>query len=102
MLIYLDESFHGHREAGDIRSPRAVAVAAAGIVFGGGFPRAETAGHRRAAHRAIFYVQCELEAAADEENPTVILCDRGTVDGGAYWPGPEDLWSCVGTTLAEQ
>jgi hypothetical protein len=31
-----------------------------------------------------------------------VLCDRGTVDGGAYWFGPGDLWSAVGTTLAEQ
>lgn len=75
---------------------------AAGIVFGGGFPRAEGAELRRAAQRAIFYVQRELEAAADSDNPAVVLCDRGTVDGGAYWPGPDDLWSSVGTTLAEQ
>lgn len=75
---------------------------AAGIVFGGGFPRLESAGHRRAAQRAIFYVQRELEAAADGDNPAVVMCDRGTVDGGAYWPGPDDLWSSVGTTLDEQ
>jgi hypothetical protein len=24
------------------------------------------------------------------------------VDGAAYWPGPNDLWSSVGTKLAEQ
>jgi len=74
----------------------------AGIVFGGGFPRLEDAGHRRAAQRAIFYVQRELEAAADSDNPAVVMCDRGTVDGGAYWPGPDDLWSAVGTTLGDQ
>jgi hypothetical protein len=28
----------------------------------------------------------------------VVLCDRGTVDGAAYWPGPESFWSAVGTT----
>ena len=27
------------------------------------------------------------------------LCDRGTVDGLAYWPGPDDLWPAVGTSL---
>jgi type II restriction enzyme len=32
----------------------------------------------------------------------VVLCDRGTLDGAAYWPGPGDLWSAVGTTLEEQ
>ncbi len=74
----------------------------AGIVFGGGVPRGEQARLLQAAQRAIFYVQRELESAAESENAAVTLCDRGTVDGGAYWPGPGDLWSAVGTTLAEQ
>ncbi len=30
--------------------------------------------------------------------PAVILCDRGTVDGFAYWPGPGDFWRGLGTT----
>ena len=29
---------------------------------------------------------------------TIALCDRGTVDGVAYWPGPEDFWPTVGTS----
>ena len=74
----------------------------AGIVFGGGFPRLPADPVRRAAQRAIFHVQRELEAAADSADPAVVLCDRGTVDGAAYWPGPETLWSSVGTTRAEQ
>jgi hypothetical protein len=69
---------------------------AASIVFGGGFPRGEGSELRRAAQRAIFYVQRELEAAADANNPAIILCDRGTLDGVAYWPGPDDLLSAVG------
>lgn len=36
---------------------------AASVVFGGGFPRSDTASHRRAAQRAIFHIQRELEAA---------------------------------------
>lgn len=75
---------------------------AAGIVFGGGFARNGNPEWRRAAQRAIFYVERELETAADTENKAVVLCDRGTVDGAAYWPGPGDLWSSVGATLAEQ
>ena len=57
---------------------------------------------RRAAQRAIFRVQVELETIADVERDAVILCDRGTVDGGAYWPGPGELFPEVGTTLTEQ
>jgi len=75
---------------------------AAGIIFGGGFPRGETPELLRAAQRAIFYVQRELEDLGDDGNPAVVVCDRGTVDGAAYWPGPADLWSSVGTTLDEQ
>lgn len=75
---------------------------AAGIVFGGGFPRGESVPLRQAAQRAIFYVQRELETAADSEKPAVVLCDRGTIDGAAYWPSQDGLWSSVGTTLGEQ
>lgn len=74
----------------------------AGIVFGGGFPRRPDLGASQAAQRAIFHIQRELENAAEGQNPAVILCDRGTVDGGAYWSGSPDLWTSVGTTLPAQ
>lgn len=74
----------------------------AGIVFRGGFPRATHGAGLRAVQRAIFYVQRELEATAEGENAAVILCDRGTVDGSAYWPGPDSFWPAVGTTLEAQ
>ena len=70
----------------------------AGIVFGGGFPRDPSDGGRRAGQRAIYFIQRELEAAADSVHPAIVLCDRGTVDGAAYWPGPDSLWASVGTT----
>lgn len=75
---------------------------AAGIVFGGGFPRERRPEVQRAAQRAIFHVQRELEATSAGEDVAIVLCDRGTVDGLAYWPGPEDFWTSVGTTLDEQ
>jgi predicted ATPase len=74
----------------------------AGIVFGGGFPRSAGLEARRAGQRAIFYVQRELEAVAAAEDVAIALCDRGTVDGLAYWPGPEPFWPAVGTSLDEQ
>lgn len=75
---------------------------AAGIVFGGGFPRSPGLEGRRAAQRAIFCVQRQLEATVGGENAAITLCDRGTVDGFAYWPGPEDFWSAVGTSSDEE
>ena len=75
---------------------------AAGIVFGGRFPRNGRVEIQQAAQRAIFHVQRELESTADAENAAVVLCDRGTIDGAAYWNGPGDLFSSVGTTLEQE
>lgn len=66
----------------------AVLPEAASILFGGGFPRGESLPARRAGQRAIARVQMELERMRLEEGKSaVILCDRGTLDGLAYWPG---------------
>lgn len=71
---------------------------AASIVFGGGFPREDDLTCRRAAQRAIFCVQRELEVTGGAHNAAIVLCDRGTIDGLAYWEGPvEDFWSAAGT-----
>lgn len=73
---------------------------AACVVFGGGFAREDDQACRRAAQRAIYYVQRELEVTGDNHNPAIVLCDRGTIDGLAYWPGTaEGFWSSVGATL---
>ena len=70
------------------------------MVFGGGFPREDDAACRRAAQRAIYYLQRELEVVGDNPNPAVVLCDRGTLDGLAYWPGSTDeFWTSLHTTL---
>lgn len=76
---------------------------AASIVFGGGFPRRPTDAMRRGAQRAIFHVQRELEDATKEERRAhVILCDRGVVDGVAYWPDdPSTFWSGIGCTESD-
>jgi hypothetical protein len=71
----------------------------AGIVFGGGFPRDDHPECARAAQRAIFHVQRELEVTADVHGPAIVLCDRGTIDGLAYWPGSfDDFWASTGAT----
>jgi predicted ATPase len=76
---------------------------AAGIVFGGGFPREEELESRRAAQRAIFHVQRQLEVMGDQHNAAIVLCDRGTIDGLAYWPGSEeDFWSSLMASRDEE
>lgn len=78
----------------------AVLPEAASIIFSGGFPRHDSAAARRAAQRAIYHVQIELEhMMRDEDEVAVVLCDRGTIDGVAYWPdSPESYWEALGTT----
>ncbi len=82
----------------------AVLPESASIIFGGGFPRLDTRPARRAAQRAIVHVQMDLERWISEEEPVAVgLCDRGTLDGLAYWPGPpEDFFSELGTTLEKE
>lgn len=80
---------------------------AASIVFGGGFPRHSTGAGQRSAQRAIHHVQVEVERlVTDEARVGIALCDRGTLDGAAYWPTGADegegFWSELGTTPAEQ
>lgn len=71
---------------------------AAGLLFQGGFPRDPAAARRRAAQQAIFHVQRQLEASTEDDNAAIVVCDRGTPDGSAYWAGPGTLWEAVGTT----
>ena len=74
---------------------------AASILFQGGFVRGVSVGARAAAQRAIFHVQRELETTVDAEGGSpIVLCDRGTVDGFAYWPEATDFWTALGTTRA--
>ncbi|HVR79043.1 MAG TPA: ATP-binding protein [Acidimicrobiia bacterium] len=79
----------------------AILPEAATIVFGGGFPRHQTQPGLRAAQRAIYRVQREVEKLVIEERQVAVaLCDRGTVDGLAYWPDPVDtFWEEIGSNL---
>ena len=61
---------------------------AASILFGGGFWRKPSLPAKKAAQRAIYYVQRELEQMVTEDPESgTIICDRGTLDGLAHWPG---------------
>jgi len=63
---------------------------AASIIFNGGFWRRPSIPGRKAVQRAVFHVQREMERLLEEEaEPRFVLCDRGSLDGLAYWPGPE-------------
>lgn len=74
---------------------------AATILYLGGFPRAGEDEVKKATQRAIYHVQLNLEdAQASHYQSRTLLCDRGTVDGAAYWPDSvEDFFSHVGSTF---
>lgn len=82
----------------------AILPEAAGIVFGGGFWRLESPTAKLASQRAIFYIQREMQNLVTEEKKWGIgLCDRGTLDGLAYWNKSSDLfWSTFQTSKEKE
>lgn len=82
-------------------SPRlALIPEAASVLFGGGFPRKSEDGALRCQQRAIYHVQKELEEIyALESKDASFICDRGGLDGLAYWPGDAaDFYANVGSS----
>lgn len=76
----------------------------ASLLFSGGFPRWSELEAGRATQRAIYHVQCELEATFAAKYPDkILILDRGTVDGAAYWTeGTQDFFRAVDTSLAAE
>jgi predicted ATPase len=85
--------------------PRVVIVPeAATILFGGGFPRGADDDARRAAQRAIYHVQRNIEDAQSASYPErILLCDRGTLDSAVYWPdGRDEFFRQVGSSFEQE
>ncbi len=79
---------------------------AASIVFGGGWPRRKSEFGVQQHQKAIYFLQRELEALVQFENPQrLLICDRGSLDGMAYWPGaggPHEFLSAVATRMEHE
>lgn len=73
---------------------------AATLLFSGGFPRSTEIHARRSTQCAIYHVQKNLEDMQSVLYPErILLCDRGTIDGAAYWPdGGESFFDSVWST----
>lgn len=82
----------------------AILPEAASVVFGGGFWRLSSPSARLAAQKAIYRVQVEMEnLVIGERKWHVGLCDRGTIDGLAYWPNDEStFWQMTGAQIKEE
>ncbi|MFZ1863303.1 MAG: AAA family ATPase [Polyangiales bacterium] len=75
------------------------------MLFVGGFPRLGEWQARAATQRAIFHAQVALEDIQGAHYPNrVLLCDRGTLDGVAFWPSeaPRGFFETMDTTSDEQ
>jgi predicted ATPase len=71
------------------------------LMFRHVFPQVESEAERCAVQRAIFAVQNELEAfyGARALPAQTLLCDRGSCDGGGYWPaGHEAFFVAMGSS----
>lgn len=76
-----------------------IAADAAEVIVKGGFPVGEMTEIRKAALRATYFTQREVEEAAAATGRPLILLTRSTIDVATAWPGPEDFWNAVGTTV---
>ena len=86
-------------------APQTVVVPeAASLIFSGGFPRRVTPETKKFQQRSIYFVQRELEGLFAAENPEkLLICDRGSLDGMAYWPtADEDFLTSLGTSLPHE
>jgi hypothetical protein len=84
---------------------------AASILYGGGWPRRKNQDSVRYQQRAIYFVQREIEDMLSSEvrmqqhtesQPRLLICDRGSLDGLAYWPdrdNPAGYLQSLGTSI---
>jgi len=61
----------------------------ASLLYNGGFPRAENDEELKRVQAAIYHVQRHAEALAKvkQNKARILVCDRGTIDSAAYFPG---------------
>lgn len=64
---------------------------AASILFKGGMPRSDQKDVVIKTQKTIYEVQKSLENIQEILYPhKLLICDRGTLDGAAYWPGTQE------------
>jgi predicted ATPase len=77
---------------------------AATMIFSGGIERSSNNHVLKTQQTAIFNLQKHLEdiqRATFEQS--IILCDRGSLDGLAYWPGsPDEFFLSMNTNLEDE
>ncbi|MEH6532989.1 MAG: AAA family ATPase [Photobacterium frigidiphilum] len=79
----------------------AVVPEAATLLFSGGITRSDNDQTLRMIQKTIFQLQKNLEEIHKKQFPDrLLVCDRGSLDGLAYWPGTEsDFFKDVNSTF---
>lgn len=83
----------------------AIVPEAASILFRGGLPRLKSNAANVHTQRAIYLVQKELEGlvSSEERKARLLVCDRGSLDGIAYWPrSEEDFFKSLSTSFKKE
>ncbi|PSW16420.1 hypothetical protein C9J01_05325 [Photobacterium rosenbergii] len=82
----------------------AVVPEAATVLFSGGITRSEDEQVLKMIQKTIFQLQKNLEDINKAHYPDrLLVCDRGSLDGLAYWPGNEkDFFKQVNSTFEEE
>ncbi|KHD88177.1 MAG: hypothetical protein OM95_10440 [Bdellovibrio sp. ArHS] len=82
----------------------AVVPEAASILYRGGFPRYKEAQGVVHAQKAIYYTQRELEEMISTlSQKALVVCDRGSLDAIAYWPGnPDEFFGLVHSSIENE
>lgn len=95
------KSTAGELFAREFRDRISLVPEAATLLFRSGFPRVQDEEVIKLTQSTIFQVQRNLEDIHAHLFPQrTLLCDRGTLDGAAYWPsGIDDFLSTMRTTL---
>ncbi len=77
---------------------------AASMLFRAGLPRGTDQAHLLIQERVIYHMQTALEDLATLDKPgRALLCDRGTLDGLAYWPDTEaGYFAAIGSTMEKE
>jgi len=85
----------------ELKAEVKVVPESATLLFAHGIMKDTTPDHDRRLQRAVYRMQLGLEAIFRDCFPDrLLLCDRGTLDGAAYWPGDEaGFFDAVGSSF---
>lgn len=85
----------------ELKSAVKIVPEAATLLFGHGLDHEARHGDTRLLQHSIYRMQVSLEGIfRDFYADRLLICDRGTLDGLAYWPGDEQSYfDRVGTTF---